>query len=68
MEHEHETPELDQEFDPVFEEEQQHLTETYAKLQTMGRDLLAKMEANSKDAAEQKPGLPTSWPWSTSCR
>ena len=41
MEHEHETPELDQEFDPVFEEEQQHLTETYAKLQTMGRDLLA---------------------------
>ena len=54
MEHEHETPELDQEFDPVFEEEQQHLTETYAKLQTMGRDLLAKMEANSKDAAADK--------------
>jgi len=54
LEHEHETPELDQEFDPVFEEEQQHLTETYAKLQTMGRDLLAKMEANSKDAAADK--------------
>ena len=56
MEHEHETPELDQEFDPVFEEEQQHLTETYAKLQTMGRDLLAKMEANSKDAAAGQAG------------
>ena len=62
MEHEHETPELDQEFDPVFEEEQQHLTETYAKLQTMGRDLLAKMELTAKT----RP--PTSWPWSTSCR
>ena len=58
MEHEHETPELDQEFDPVFEEEQQHLTETYAKLQTMGRDLLAKMELTAKT----RP--PTSWPWS----
>ena len=51
MEHEHETPELDQEFDPVFEEEQQHLTETYATLQTLGRYLLAMLEDNSKDAA-----------------
>lgn len=40
--------------DPVFAEEQQHLSETYAKLQTMGRDLLAKMEQNSKNAAEDK--------------
>ncbi|MCB7039236.1 HelD family protein [Eggerthella sinensis] len=40
--------------DPVFEEEQQHLSDTYAKLQTMGHDLLAKMEKNSKSAAEDK--------------
>lgn len=50
MENEH----TDSEFDPVFAEEQTHLSETYAKLQTMGRDLLAKMEQNSKNAAEDK--------------
>ena len=53
MEHEHETPELGSEL-TLARAEQQHLTETYAKLQTMGRDLLAKMEANSKDAAADK--------------
>lgn len=62
MEHEHTdpaaspepSPELNPESDPVFEEEQRHLSETYATLQTMGRDLLAKMERNSKDAAADK--------------
>lgn len=47
-------PELAPESDPVFEAEQRHLSETYATLQTMGRDLLAKMERNSKDAAADK--------------
>lgn len=62
MEHEHTdpaaspepSPELNPESDPVFEAEQRHLSETYATLQTMGRDLLAKMERNSKDAAADK--------------
>lgn len=61
MEHEHTDladpatdPELAPESDPVFEAEQRHLSETYATLQTMGRDLLAKMERNSKDAAADK--------------
>lgn len=48
------SPELNPESDPVFEVEQRHLSETYATLQTMGRDLLAKMERNSKDAAADK--------------
>ena len=62
MEHEHLGPEAsaasDSEsttaFDPVFEAEQQHLTETYETLKTMGRNLVAKMERNSKDAAADK--------------
>ncbi len=41
-------------FDPVFEEEQHHLTETYATLQSMSRDLMAKMQKNSQDAAADK--------------
>ena len=40
--------------DPVFQEEQRHLSEIYAKLQTMGRDLVAKMEKNSQAAAADK--------------
>ncbi|MEG1435078.1 MAG: ATP-binding domain-containing protein [Gordonibacter sp.] len=40
--------------DPLFEEEQSHLTETYEKLQAMGRDLVAKMNKNSQDAASDK--------------
>ncbi len=40
--------------DPVFEIEQKHLTETYAKLQQMACDLVAKMDKASKDAAADK--------------
>lgn len=40
--------------DPIFEEEQQHLSETYTKLHSMARDLVAKMEKNSQDAATDK--------------
>lgn len=62
MEHEHADhatdhatePDLAPESDPVFEAEQRHLSETYATLRTMGRDLVAKMERNSKDAAADK--------------
>lgn len=49
----HETTEAD----PVFEEEQQHLTATYAKLQSMGRNLVAKMKKNSEDAAADKVAM-----------
>lgn len=40
--------------DPVFEEEQNKLSRTYEKLQAMGRDLAAKMDKNSQDAASDK--------------
>ena len=38
--------------DPIFEEEQQHLTETYGQLVGIRDEMLAKMEANSRDAAK----------------
>lgn len=40
--------------DPIFEAEQKHLSHTYEKLQTMGRDLLVKMQKNSENAAADK--------------
>ncbi len=40
--------------DPVFAEEQRHLSETYATLQEMGRTLVEKMRKNSQEAASDK--------------
>ena len=40
--------------DPLFEEEQHHLSETYTELQSMARNLRAKMQKNSQDAAQDK--------------
>lgn len=40
--------------DPVFHAEQRHLSQTYATLQSMGANLVAKMDKNSKDAAADK--------------
>lgn len=40
--------------DPIFEEEQNHLTKTYEKLQSMAANLVEKMEKNSRDAAADK--------------
>ena len=43
--------------DPVFEEEQRHLDSVYAKLKSMARDLVSKMEKNSQDAAADKQAM-----------
>lgn len=43
--------------DPVFAAEQEHLTETYGKLQAIGRDALAAMEAVATQAAEDKKSM-----------
>ena len=40
--------------DPVFAAEQAHLSETYDKLEKIGRDAIAAMEAVARDAAEDK--------------
>ncbi|MGI6104951.1 MAG: HelD family protein [Raoultibacter sp.] len=40
--------------DPIFEEEQQHLSKIYDQLESMAFALEAKMEKNSKDAAADK--------------
>ena len=40
--------------DPIFEQEQHHLTKTYEKLHSMADDLVKKMEKSSKDAAADK--------------
>lgn len=42
------------ETDPIFEEEQLHLSKTYTKMQSMTHDLVAKMEKNSQEAAADK--------------
>lgn len=43
--------------DPIFEEEQRRLSQTYETLQTMSRDLVAKMAKSSQDAAADKRAL-----------
>lgn len=43
--------------DPVFEAEQAHLTETYGKLQKIGRDAMAAMDAVAAQAAEDKKNM-----------
>lgn len=43
--------------DPLFEEEQRQLSQTYEKLQAMSRDLTAKMAKNIHDAAADKRAL-----------
>lgn len=43
--------------DPVFEEEQHHLSKTYEKLVSMAGDLVKKMEKNSQDAAADKVAM-----------
>lgn len=43
--------------DPVFAAEQAHLTETYGKLEKIGRDALAAMEAVAAQAAEDKKNM-----------
>lgn len=50
----HFTKESPLQTDHVFEEEQQHLSKTYAKMQSMTHDLVAKMEKNSAAAAADK--------------
>lgn len=50
---------LDQDLinDPVFQEEQAHLSTTYAKLEELAEDLVAKMEAARQAAAADKRAL-----------
>lgn len=43
--------------DPIFAAEQQHLSETYATLQQLGRDLVHKMERTSAEAAADKKSM-----------
>ena len=43
--------------DPVFEEEQAHLSETYAKLQRIEREVRAQLEASLAEALADKEGL-----------
>ena len=43
--------------DPVFAAEQAHLSETYGKLEKIGRDALAAMEAVAAQAAEDKKSM-----------
>ena len=43
--------------DPVFAAEQAHLSETYGKLEKIGRDAIAAMEAVARDAAEDKKSM-----------
>ena len=45
------------EADPVFAAEQAHLTETYGKLEKIGRDAVAAMEAVAAQAAEDKKSM-----------
>ena len=43
--------------DPVFAAEQAHLSETYGKLEKIGRDAIAAMEVVARDAAEDKKSM-----------
>lgn len=43
--------------DPVFQEEQRHLDETYGTLRTMGRSLVRRMEDTRQEAAADKRAL-----------
>ena len=43
--------------DPVFDQEQSHLAETYAKLQDIGRALVRKMERAQREAAADKKAM-----------
>lgn len=43
--------------DPIFTQEQQHLTETYEKLQQLGRSLVRQMEKAQREAAADKKAM-----------
>lgn len=43
--------------DPIFEEEQQHLSETYAKLRAIETDVQAQLESDLAEALEDKEDL-----------
>ena len=43
--------------DPEFTTEQAHLTETYGKLEKIGRDAVVAMEAVAAQAAEDKKSM-----------
>ena len=43
--------------DPVFDQEQDHLAHTYAKLQDIGRGLVRKMERAQREAAADKKAM-----------
>ena len=43
--------------DPVFQQEQQHLAVTYAKLQELGRALVRRMEKTREAAAQDKRSM-----------
>lgn len=43
--------------DPVFQEEQRHLSSTYEQLQSMGKALLRKMEKTRTEAAKDKRSM-----------
>ena len=47
----------DQSLDPVFQQEQQHLAVTYAKLQELGRALVRRMEKTREAAAQDKRSM-----------
>ena len=50
-------PTPDDSADPVFDQEQSHLAETYAKLQQIGRALVRKMERAQREAAADKKAM-----------
>ena len=43
--------------DPIFNQEQQHLSETYATLQELAVNLVRKMEKTQRDAAATKQSM-----------
>lgn len=48
---------LDKSSDPVFQQEQYHLDETYETLKTMGRNLVSHMEKAASEAASDKRSM-----------
>lgn len=50
-------PEINAESDPVFGEEQRHLSDVYAKLLAMDSNLVAKLEKLSRSAAQDKKDM-----------
>lgn len=60
--HDQPTPEeptdsIDQTADPVFHQEQEHLSQTYATLKTMGENVLHQMEKAQESAAADKQAM-----------